>query len=311
MKRLVFACMFAASGAHAAFAADYRVPFVAPPLEAPPAAAPPLEKKDFDWGRCYAGLQAGMKIVDNQISFERTDFYVAEQIKTTSDTLPGPVAGGQIGCNHILSGGFLAGFEAEALWGPKKQIDCASQVDPVGRCVELRKRIEGFASVRLGYLVGASALCDCLNGLMLYGRVGVGYTETDAKVNVNTVAYRNVLGGQQDGADFYVPQYAQDYDLVGSRGMFGPLIGFGFERAFGDKWTARVDMSAMVTAPTGLNLSVRSAKLYGATENTRTPGAPLPPDSTGLVRNPKLGDILQAKMQEVETRLTFGLNRMF
>jgi opacity protein-like surface antigen len=309
MNRFQTAAIAILVSAQPVLAADYRVPFSPPPLEP---IAPPPTKTSFDWSRCYAGAQAGMKIVDNQIKFGRTEWYVAEQIKTTSDTLPGPVIGGQAGCNHLLNNGFLVGVELEGLWGPKKQIDCSSQVDPVAQCVELRKRLEGFASLRLGYVVDNSFLCDCLNGLMMYGRLGVGYTHTDVKMNVNTVSYRTVPGGTgANAADFYVPQYAQDYNLAGSSGMFGPLIGFGFERAIGHNWTARVDMSAMATVRSDMKARVTDGKFYGATAGSRTPGGALPEDSTGLVRNPRVGDVLQVKMQEVETRLTFGVNRLF
>lgn len=311
MKRLLAAAI-ASLSLQSAWAADYRVPYMPPPLETITPVGQPPEKRAFDWSRCYAGVQAGMKIVDNQIKFGRTDWYVAEQIKTTSDTLPGPVIGGQAGCNHVLNGGFLVGFEFEGLWGPKKQIDCAAQLDPVAQCIELRKRIEGFASLRLGYVVDNSFLCDCLNGFMLYGRLGVGYTQTDAKMNVNTVSYwhvPNTTPGAPAGST--APQYAQEYNLGGSTGMFGPLIGFGFERAIGHNWTARVDMSAMATIRSDVDLRFRDGRFYGATADSRTPGRPLPSDATGLARNPQSGDILRSKIQEVETRMTFGLNRLF
>lgn len=311
MKRLLAAAL-ASLSFQSAWAADYRLPYMPPPLESVAPIVPPADKRAFDWSRCYAGVQAGMKIVDNQMKFGRTEWYVAEQIKTTSDTLPGPVIGGQAGCNYVFGGGFLAGFEFEGLWGPKKQIDCAAQLDPVAQCIELHKRIEGFASLRLGYVVDNSFLCDCLNGLMLYGRLGVGYTQTDVKMNVNTVSYwhvPNTTPGAPQGST--VPQYAQEYNLAGSAGMFGPLIGFGFERAIGHNWTARVDLSAMALMRKDPNLRVTDGRFYGDTPESRQAGGRLPKDATGLVRNPRIGEILPAKMQEVETRLTFGVNRLF
>ena len=311
MKRLLAAAL-ASLSLQSAWAADYRLPYMPPPLETITPIGQPPQKRAFDWSRCYVGAQAGMKIVDNQIKFGRTDWYVAEQIKTTSDTLPGPVIGAQAGCNHVFGSNFLAGFEFEGLWGPKKQIDCSAQLDPVAQCIELNKRIEGFASLRLGYVVDNSFLCDCLAGLMLYGRLGVGYTQTGVKMNVNTVSYLHVPNNTPGlPAGSTAPQYAQEYNLGGSTGMFGPLIGFGFERAIGENWTARVDMSAMATIQSDVDLRFKDGRFYGVTQGSRTPGGALPSDATGLIRNPQSGDILRSKMHEVETRMNFGLNRLF
>jgi len=300
MVRLFLAICLALGAPAQAFAADYRV--APPPLE-------PAPRKTFDWSRCYAGLQAGMKIVDNQVFFGRTEFYFADQIRRSSATLTGPVLGGQIGCNTVFANGFLAGVELEGMTGRKRQVECSSQVDPVSQCLELRKRHEAFATVRVGYVVDNSFLCECLNGLMVYGRGGIGYTQTDARMNVNTTSYRYVPGDAT--GTFFVPQYAQNYDLAGSRGAFAPAIGFGFERAIGTDWTLRVDMTSMVGFNGNVDMSVTQAKLYGQTPESRTPGAVLPPDSTGLFRNPKVGDVLPVKMQEIETRLTVGVNRLF
>jgi hypothetical protein len=89
------------------------------------------------------------------------------------------------------------------------------------------------------------------------------------------------------------------------------LIGFGFERAIGHNWTARVDFSAMALMRKDPNLRVTDGRFYGDTPESRQAGGRLPKDATGLVRNPRIGEILPAKMQEVETRLTFGVNRLF
>lgn len=289
----------------AALAADPRSP--APYYPAPSIVhAPPPQA--FNWNRCYGGVHVGTKTVDNRIDISRTDFYVAENIKKTSDTLTGPIGGVQLGCNVLLDKGFLVGLEIEGAYGRKNQIDCSAQTDPVSYCVDLFKEKEAFLSARFGYVVDDSFLCGCAGGgLLVYGRLGAGYTRTDVQMNVNSISYVSIpKSGWGDEA--HLPKWAQNYDLKGSKSFISPLIGVGVERAITPNWTIRADFSTMFSMATSTDLSVSKINYV----NPEYPaGADLPNDPSGVKRNPSLGDKLPIRIREVETKFTFGVNRLF
>lgn len=262
----------------------------------------------FNWNRCYGGVQVGTKTVDNRIDITRTDFYVGESIKKTTDTLTGPVGGVQVGCNRILDNGFLVGIEVEGLYGNKNQIDCSAQTDPVSYCIDLFKKHEAFISARFGYVVDDSFLCGCKGGgLLVYGRLGAGYTRTDVEMNINAISYVSIpKDGWGDEA--HLPRWAQNYDLKGSKSFISPLLGVGIERAITPDWSVRADFSTMFSMATSTDLTVSKINYV----NPEYPaGADLPPDPSGVKRNPSLGDRLPIRIREVETKFTFGVNRLF
>ena len=311
MFRLTAGFLVAAITASGALAADQLAPFPYYPAPAAvPQLAPAPPPRACDWGRCYAGVHVGTKTVDNSSEITGTDFYRAESISKTSDTLTGPIGGLQLGCNMMLDHGFLIGFELEGAYGKKNQVDCSSQTDPVSYCVDLFKEREAFLSARFGYVVDDSFLCGCTSGgLLVYGRIGAGYTKTDIAMNVNAISYVSIpKPGIGYGDDAHLPQWAQNYDLKGSKSFISPLFGIGIERAIAPDWSIRADFSTMfsMTGKTSLNVSKLN---YLNPEYSA--GANLPNDPSGVKRNPSLGDKLPIKIREVETKLTFGVNRLF
>ena len=305
---ILSAIVFSASGV---LAADQLAPFPYYPSPVPaPQIAPAPSPQAFDWNRCYGGVHVGTKTVDNRIDITGTDFYRAESIKKTTDTLTGPIGGFQLGCNAILEHGFLIGLEIEGAYGKKNQIDCSSQTDPVSYCVDLFKKKEAFVSARFGYVVDDSFLCGCTgSGLLVYGRIGAGYTRTDIEMNVNALSYVSVpkptIGY---GADAHLPKWAQNYDLKGSKSFISPLFGIGVERAISPEWSIRADFSTMFSMSSKTELTVSKLNY---TNSEYGPGETLPDDPAGIKRNPNLGDKLPIQIREVETKLTFGLNRHF
>jgi opacity protein-like surface antigen len=311
MFRLTAGFLVAAITATGAMAADQLAPFPYYPAPAAvPQLAPAPPPRAFDWGRCYAGMHVGTKTVDNRIDITGTPFYRAENISKTTDTLTGPIGGLQLGCNMILDHGFLIGFELEGAYGKKNQVDCSSQTDPVSYCVDLFKEREAFLSTRFGYVVDDSFLCGCTGGgLLVYGRIGAGYTKTDISMNVNAISYVSIPKTITDhNPDAHVPEWAQNYDLKGSKSFFSPLFGIGIERAITPQWSIRADFTTMFSMTSKSNLTVNKLRYLNPEFG---PGAKLPKDPSGIEYNPSLGDKLPVQIREVETKLTFGVNRLF
>jgi opacity protein-like surface antigen len=300
-----------AVSASGALAADRLTPFPYYPAPVPaPQIAPAQPPQAFNWNRCYGGVHVGTKTVDNRIDIIGTDFYRAESISKTTDTLTGPIGGFQLGCNNLLENGFLVGLEIEGAYGKKNQIDCSTQTDPVSYCVDLFKEKEAFISARFGYVVDDSFLCGCTGGgLLVYGRIGAGYTRTDIQMNVNALSYVSVpKPSVAFGNDAYLPKWAQNYDLKGSKSFISPLLGVGVERAISPEWSIRADFSTMFSMSSKTALTVSKLNYLNSDYG---PGEALPSDPSGIKRNPNLGDRLPIQIREVETKLTFGVNRHF
>ena len=145
-------------------------------------------------------------------------------------------------------------------------------------------------------------------GLLVYGRIGAGYTKTDMKMNVNANSYLYTEESDTTpwGTGKYRPLFAQNYNLAGSKSFISPVLGFGVERALDQNWTIRGDFTSMLSMVSSADLAVNKINFL-----TYAEGATLPPDYSTIYRNPKLGDKLPLKVREVETKLTIAVNRLF
>ena len=273
-----------------------------------PEQAQPAPPQRFDWNRCYVGGQGGIKDVNNQIDFTDTAFYKGKYIAKTSTNLLGPIVGAQVGCNALFDNGFLVGFELEGVYGHKHKRDCDSMDDPVSRCTDIDKKKEAFLTARVGYTFNMSPLCNCDDrGFLVYGRFGVGYTRSDLKTNVNATSYLYTAESDpQWPANSYRPIWSHAYNMNASKSFIAPVLGFGVERALDRNWTIRGDVTSMISMASKADLTVDKIDFatYGA-------GTSLPRDFSGVTRHPSLGDKLPIKIQEVETKMTIGLNRLF
>ena len=299
MRNFSLAVAVLLASATVARAADPAI--YAPVYEPAPQKAPPPK---FSWERCYAGVQIGQKDVHARTDASNTDFFDAKFISKATTNLMGPVAGGQIGCNFEFADSLVIGFELEGLYGDKDQRNCQTQTDPVSYCLDFKKKYEGFLTGRIGYAFGGSDNLG-LGGTLVYSRFGVGYTQTDLKMNVNSISYISVIDSFW-GTDVSRPAWAQNFDLSGRKSFVSPVLGVGVEHAVDQNWTIRADFSAMFSGRSSLSPTVDKFTFVNG-----NPGDQLPADLSQVKRNVKLGDVIPMKIREAETRFTLGLNRLF
>ncbi|MDB5508391.1 MAG: hypothetical protein JWL93_860 [Hyphomicrobiales bacterium] len=261
--------------------------------------------RGFDWNRCYVGAQAGASIGNIWTQQSKTAFFNANYIRELTTGMIGPAAGLQAGCNMVLQSNFLVGLELEGIYQSKHDVPCAAQMDPTSYCLDIRKKAEAIASMRLGYTFGG-ACGDCGSGVLVYARFGVGYGRVDVKANVNMLSYLSKPAESYWGANLYTPNWAQNYDVQTSRTAFSPVLGFGVEKALDPHWTIRADISAMLSLQDTSDLQVTKINFVNG-----KPGDPLPNDPSGVARNAKVGDAIPFKIREIETRVSMGVNRLF
>lgn len=92
------------------------------------------------------------------------------------------------------------------------------------------------------------------------------------------------------------------FDMTGTKSFISPMLGFGFEYALDHAWTVRGEMAGMLSAEAGSKLTAKKIKLTGDIPNN---------DSTGVQRHVRVGDVMSVRLQEIETKFSFGVNRHF
>jgi len=198
----------------------------------------------FSWTGCYIGAHVGYGWGRNT-----NDFGTAvrsgptEELGAAFDSEFGPfhhntrggVFGGQIGCNQQLSNNWVIGVEAEAFWSGMRGSFLAPEdgggVGDPGTFTqfESRNRWDVDLAVRLGYAWGRS---------LLYGKAGVAlgnfnYIEThDDFPTTHSCPGQAVVGNQVINGQCSVSL---------SKTVPGLLLGVGWEYAFTNSWSGKVE----------------------------------------------------------------------
>lgn len=279
-----------------AHAADYRVP-VPPPTPIPPPVAAPAQP--FNWERCYIGAQIGHKDIRNDLTLQSTEFANLMRVNKHSTNIQGPHLGAQAGCNKLMDG-LLIGLEIEGVFGSKTSTFCGANVDPVSFCMRYEKDWEFFGSARVGKLFDGFSFCNCGPTLLVYSKFGLGYTSTSLTGSMSQLSYNS--HPLNPGGTEYTPIWANNFDVSGKRSFLSPLLGFGVEYAIDSDWTVRGEFAGMYSAAKGGNLTVTRAESYGVVP---------PNDATQVRRHVVVGDAIAAKMREIETKVSLGVNRLF
>lgn len=251
----------------------------------------------FNWGRCYAGVQIGTKEIRNALTLRSTDFVVVDYVERQKTNIQGPHAGGQIGCNKLMSGGLLVGLELEGVFGPK-----AARIDPLAYCIEYEKDREFFVAGRVGMTFNAMSQCACGPALLLYAKFGAGYTRTQVDANFNQVSYRTQQTTSPGPTNTYQPVWGNVFDVSGRAAYIALLLGFGFEYALTRDWSVRGEFAGMYVAASGVDLTTKARNIVDDIPDN---------DSTGVKRHVRTGDVMPVKMREIETKVSFGVNRYF
>ena len=223
MKKLLLGsvAMVAAIAAGPAFAADMPVkaPIIAPVVA-------------YSWSGCYVGVHAGYGWGRNKNDFGRA---VASGGTENLEAFPpefgpfdhrtsGGVAGGQLGCNYQAANNFVVGIEGEVWWSGIKGGFTAPEdgADPgTFSRFESRNLWDADLALRFGY---------AWNRSLLYGKVGVAfgrfqYTET----HDDFPTVHSCPGG--------APVCSVNFNNT----QAGLLLGVGWEYAFANNWSAKVE----------------------------------------------------------------------
>ena len=303
MTRRLLSFVIAFLTSATAYAADPSVP--RQPLYPVPVMAQPRPAQQlFDWNRCFAGAQIGTKVVRNDLRMSNTEFVIVDYVESQKTNIQGAHIGLQAGCNKMLGNGLVIGFDVEGLYGLKASKNCATRIDPLAYCIEYEKDREFFLSGRVGKTFDGFSLCNCDGGgaLLLYTRLGAGYTQTDIKANFNQVSYRTQQTPAPGPTNTYQPVWGNVFDVTGSKSFISPMLGFGFEYALDQAWTVRGEMAGMYSPSASANLTVTKVKTSGVIPND---------DSTGVARHATVGDVMNVRLREIETKFSFGVNRHF
>jgi hypothetical protein len=86
------------------------------------------------------------------------------------------------------------------------------------------------------------------------------------------------------------------------------LFGIGIERAITPDWSIRADFSTMFSMTGKTSLTVSKINYVNPEIGA---GEALPIDPSGINRNLSIDDRLPIRIREVETKFTFGVNRLF
>lgn len=282
-----------------AFAADYRVPFEPPVLQPPMIEPLPEPKTGFNWGRCFVGAQVGHKNGRLDMAIPTTDYLNMEYVNKPNAYIAGPFAGLQGGCN-VVSGSWLYGFELEGVVGPKLAQECKTRIDPLAYCVDYLKDWQAFATGRVGMVFDGFNASG--GAILAYARFGVGYTRTRIDANFNQVSY-TTISSQNGGGEPFVPKWANNFDMEATKEFYSPVLGFGLEYALNSDWTVRGEFLAMYSSYAPVNLKVKKVNFTGGDIDAGDP--------TNVKRHINASDVLAVRLREVETKLTFAVNRLF
>jgi outer membrane immunogenic protein len=174
------------------------------PVKAPPPARAPL----FSWTGCYAGLNAGGAW--NRV--EQDVIVPGDAAFNSSGTNTSFTGGGQIGCNWQFDPNWVIGLEGDInyLNGKRTQAFHFRGEDTI---LETKLSWLGTVRARLGYAWGRS---------FLYGTGGVAFGEVKSSVFA-PVGTSSLFAGSV------------------SEVRAGWTAGVGFEYAFADHWSAKLE----------------------------------------------------------------------
>jgi outer membrane immunogenic protein len=226
-----------------------------------PVKAPRMVVEDsFRWSRCYLGAHVGYGWGRNTNDFgnaiasgpTENEGFPAEFGPFNHNT-GGGVFGGQIGCNYQFAPNWLVGVEGEVWWSGMKGSFTAPEdfADPgTFSRFESRNRWDGDIALRLGYT---------WNRNLLYAKAGVAlgnFSYTEWHDDFPTV--HGCPNGGTCSVSF-------------SKTVPGLLLGVGWEHAFLDNWSVKVEYNFISYA--SHNLPYPSAPI---------PGLPGPNQSFGV-----------------------------
>jgi outer membrane immunogenic protein len=204
MKKLILATS-ALVCAGSALAADLpaRMPVKAPVLAPPP----------FSWTGCYIGGHVGYAWGQKDFADPTGGNFAPLGTAVGVDT-EGWLGGGQIGCNYQFASNWVIGIEGEYSWA-----DINGDADAFfgGKNNVLSAKTESIASAtaRLGY---------SWNRTLFYAKGGAAWAEDKYSVFL-------------PGVFLLFP----DVIARGSETRFGWTIGAGFEWAFANNWSAKIE----------------------------------------------------------------------
>jgi outer membrane immunogenic protein len=218
IKKLLAVAAFVALGTGSAFAAD----LAARPYTKAPVMAAPV----FSWTGCYLGVHAGYGWGRNNNDFGSAvyDGDFLPELGPYNHTTSGGVAGGQVGCNYQFSGNWVVGVEGEAWWsGMRGGLTTPEDGADPGTYTrfESQNRWDADLAFRFGYAVNRS---------LFYGKAGV------AVGNFNYIETHDdfpTTHGCPGGAPVCSVSY--------SNTRAGLLLGAGWEYAFVNNWTFKVE----------------------------------------------------------------------
>jgi outer membrane immunogenic protein len=208
MKKLLLGGFVLALTAGSAMAADMRV-------KAPPLAAPA-----FSWNGCYVGVEGGYAWGRSRhVSVGAPGFGGLGDF-TPSFNVTGGLAGGEVGCNAMLTGtSWVFGVESDFSWTNKK--GSAFETGPAGFATftfqdTTRERWISTSRMRIGPSWGA---------LWIYATGGFASARVEAQVAVPFGTF-----GPLAATTFYDNNY-----------LYGWTAGAGFESALWNTWSWKVE----------------------------------------------------------------------
>ena len=209
MKKLQFAIVGAATLLSApALAADLRMP-----MKAPMSAM----VTSFNWSGCYVGVHGGgasgqKRVVD------------AVGVDFAAHDIDGWLAGGQIGCDWQMGGGFVFGVEGSASWADIT----GNSLDLVGSGLRAHSTVDflGTFTGRIGW---------AFDQVLLYVKGGGAVANDRHRATCDTLLGACFLAGLAVGDTFASVDQSR----------WGWLIGGGIEWAFSPSWSAKVEYNYM------------------------------------------------------------------
>lgn len=226
------------------------------------AAEPYVPDPPYSWTGCYIGAEVGGGGLDS----------------TWTDNFDGPgigaIYGGQAGCNSQVRQ-FVIGIEGE-LWGSSiNTLSVSNGSNPPYSTSEsmgqVKNVVDGAIALRLGYALDRS---------LFYGKVGAALGRFNFAENSSTISY---------------PPFCCNYGSSAntSATLPGLILGAGFEYAFLDNWTAKIEYNYIAFGTPTLNYQIL---------NTCNSGAPPCPSYT------EPASITAAQSQQI---VKVGLNYKF
>lgn len=215
MKRLLLASTVLAVGGQL---------FVSPALAAPPRPAVP----GFSWTGCYIGAHVGAGWNRNSIS---QPFNPAIQtitpVGSSVDVNSGAdfLGGAQIGCDYQFATSWVVGIQGDASWGNLSgQANDPFFAGKFGNPLTLHSKTDWTASAtaRIGY---------AWDRVLVYGTVGPAWAH-------NKYSIQNVGTFGNPSFQFCVVSFPVPCNPDGSDTRVGWTLGFGFEWAFANNWSA-------------------------------------------------------------------------